>query len=177
MFDVVITGGTVVDGSGSPGFPADLGIEGDKITAIGDMSQADTGRVVDATGLTVSPGFIDTHTHSDAALLVDPQHAAGLRQGINHRDPGPGRALLRPAFGGELPFAQPVPVRHPGPAAAGPGHENSQRVPVSLPQENGHQYRLPGGPRGGAPGDPGLPRRTPCGRCPGQSETAGPGRR
>lgn len=82
MFDVVITGGTVVDGSGSPGFPADLGIEGDKITAIGDMSQADTGRVVDATGLTVSPGFIDTHTHSDAALLVDPQHAAGLRQGI-----------------------------------------------------------------------------------------------
>ncbi len=82
MFDVTILGGTVVDGTGMAGVPADVGIEGDSIEAIGDLSRVDTRRVVDATGLTVAPGFIDTHAHSDAVLLTDPQHAQGLRQGI-----------------------------------------------------------------------------------------------
>ena len=82
MLDIVITGGTVVDGTGAPGFRADVGIGGERIEAIGDLSGAGARRVVKATGLTVSPGFIDSHVHSDAALLVDPQHAAGLRQGI-----------------------------------------------------------------------------------------------
>jgi N-acyl-D-amino-acid deacylase len=82
MLDIVLTGGTIVDGTGSPGTRADLGISGEKIDAIGDLSQAEARRVIDATGLTVSPGFIDSHTHSDAALLVDPQHASGLRQGV-----------------------------------------------------------------------------------------------
>ena len=82
MFDVVITRGIVVDGSGKPGYPADVGILGGKIEAIGDLSQAETARVIDASGLTVSPGFIDSHTHSYASLLTNPQHAQGLRQGI-----------------------------------------------------------------------------------------------
>ena len=82
MFDLVISGGTVVDGTGSPATRADLGINGEKIDAIGDLSEAGARRVIDATGLTVSPGFIDSHVHSDAALLVDPQHAGGLRQGV-----------------------------------------------------------------------------------------------
>ena len=82
MFDVVITRGIVVDGSGKPGYPADVGILGGKIEAIEDLSQAETARVIDASGLTVSPGFIDSHTHSDASLLTNPQHAQGLRQGI-----------------------------------------------------------------------------------------------
>ena len=82
MFDVLISGGTVVDGSGAPGFRADVGIEGDSIEAVGDLSSAGARRVVDATGLAVSPGFIDTHAHSDGILLWDPQHANGLRQGI-----------------------------------------------------------------------------------------------
>ncbi len=82
MFDVVITGGTVVDGSGKPGRRADVGVGGETIRAIGDLGAAEAGRTIDATGLTVSPGFIDTHTHSEGALLVDPQHANGLRQGI-----------------------------------------------------------------------------------------------
>ena len=72
----------MVDGSGKPGYDADVGIRGEKIEVIGDLSQAAARRVIDATGLTVSPGFIDTHVHSDAALLTDPQHAQGLRQGI-----------------------------------------------------------------------------------------------
>jgi N-acyl-D-amino-acid deacylase len=82
MFDVLITGGTVVDGTGSPGFRADVGITGEKIAAIGNLSAESARRVIDATGLTVSPGFIDSHAHSDGVLLWDPQHANGLRQGV-----------------------------------------------------------------------------------------------
>lgn len=82
MFDVLILGGTVIDGSGKPGKRADVGIEGDRIAAVGYLSDATAVRVIDATGLAVSPGFIDTHAHSDGALLVDPQHANELRQGV-----------------------------------------------------------------------------------------------
>jgi N-acyl-D-amino-acid deacylase len=82
MFDVLITGGTVVDGTGAPGVTTDVGITEGKITAVGNLSDASAGRSIDATGLTVAPGFIDTHAHSDGALLLDPQHANGLRQGI-----------------------------------------------------------------------------------------------
>ena len=82
MFDVVIIGGTVVDGTGEPGYPADVGVIGEEVRAIGDLARAEARRVIDATGMVVSPGFIDTHTHAEGALLVDPQHANGLRQGI-----------------------------------------------------------------------------------------------
>jgi N-acyl-D-amino-acid deacylase len=82
MFDLTILGGTVVDGTGKPGYRADIGITGEIIAAIGDLSQAATARSIDAAGLVVAPGFVDTHTHSEGALLVDPQHAYGLRQGI-----------------------------------------------------------------------------------------------
>ncbi len=82
QFDILITGGTVVDGTGAPGFRADLGINGKQVSAIGGLGDATAERVVDATGLTVSPGFIDVHAHSDGALLVDGQHANGIRQGI-----------------------------------------------------------------------------------------------
>ncbi len=82
MFDIVISGGTVVDGSGGPSSPADVGIRNGRIDAIGDLSLSEARRVIDARGHAVSPGFIDTHTHSEGALLLDPQHANGLRQGI-----------------------------------------------------------------------------------------------
>ena len=68
MFDVLITGGTIVDGTGKPGYRADLGILGEKIEAIGDLSQGQARRYIDATGHVVSPGFIDAHVHSDAVL-------------------------------------------------------------------------------------------------------------
>ena len=82
MFDLILAGGTVVDGTGRAAFRSDVGIRGEHIAAIGDLAQAQARRVIDTAGLTVSPGFIDTHTHADGALLVDPQHANGLRQGI-----------------------------------------------------------------------------------------------
>lgn len=80
--DLVITGGTVVDGTGADGYVADVGVTGDRITAIGDLAQAETPRRIYTSGMTVSPGFIDTHTHSEGDLLTDPQHAYGVRQGI-----------------------------------------------------------------------------------------------
>ena len=82
MFDLVIRGGTVVDGSGAPRRHGDVGVTGERIVAVDDLGGAEARRVIDASGLTVAPGFIDTHTHAEGALLTDPQHAMGLRQGI-----------------------------------------------------------------------------------------------
>ena len=82
MFDIVIRGGTVYDGTGAPGRRADVGIRGERIEEVGDLAGAEAARVIDARGLAVAPGFIDTHTHSEGDLLADPQHANGLRQGI-----------------------------------------------------------------------------------------------
>lgn len=81
-FDLILTGGPLLDGTGAPAVAADVGIIGEKIEAIGDLSRAQARRVIPLQGLTVAPGFIDTHTHSEGALLHDPQHACGLRQGI-----------------------------------------------------------------------------------------------
>jgi N-acyl-D-amino-acid deacylase len=82
MFDLIVAGGTIVDGTGRSGYPADVGVVGEIIQAIGDLSRAEAVRRIDAAEMTVSPGFIDTHTHAEGALLVDPQHANGVRQGI-----------------------------------------------------------------------------------------------
>lgn len=69
-YDIKITGGTLVDGSGSPGKPGDLGIRDGKIVAMGDV-KGEAKRTIDATGLVVSPGFVDIHTHYDAQILWD----------------------------------------------------------------------------------------------------------
>ena len=89
MFDLIIAGAEVIDGSGDPGFLADLGINGERIEAIGDLSSAEARRTIDASGLVASPGFIDTHAHCDGALLADPQHAHALRQGVTTEIIGP----------------------------------------------------------------------------------------
>lgn len=95
-FDLLISGGTVIDGTGTPGVRADVGVTGKKITEIGDLSEATASRVIDATGLTVTPGFIDVHAHSDGALLVDGQHANGIRQGITTEIIAPDGLTLAP---------------------------------------------------------------------------------
>ena len=64
-FDTLISGGTVYDGSSNDPRVADIGIVADKITAVGDLSKAEAKRVIDASGLIVTPGFIDVHNHSD----------------------------------------------------------------------------------------------------------------
>ena len=71
MHDVVIRGGTVVDGSGEARFTGDVAIDGDRIVAVGDVS-ARGRREVDADGLLVTPGWVDIHTHYDGQALWDP---------------------------------------------------------------------------------------------------------
>jgi N-acyl-D-amino-acid deacylase len=71
-FDVIFANGTVIDGSGSPRFKADVGILGDRIAAVGDLSVAKTDKRVDASSKIVAPGFIDAHTHDDRLLFADP---------------------------------------------------------------------------------------------------------
>ena len=70
-FDVVIRGGTVVDGSGLGAYRADVGIQGDRIAALGRIVERGK-EEVDAEGHVVTPGFIDGHTHCDPALWWDP---------------------------------------------------------------------------------------------------------
>lgn len=88
-FDHVIRNGTVVDGSGAPGRRADLGLLGDRIAAIGDLSTAEATRTIDATGKIVSPGFIDVHVHSELALLGGIDRYAPLKMGVTTQLAGP----------------------------------------------------------------------------------------
>ena len=82
--DLLLRGGTVVDGGGGPGVRADVGVLGDRILAVGDLSDVDVASVatvVDCTGRIVAPGFIDPHGHSDGSLFVDGALASHLHQG------------------------------------------------------------------------------------------------
>ncbi len=81
-YDIVIHGGRVVDGSGNPWRRADVGIRGDRIARIGRLDGARAKRTIDATGLVVSPGFIDNHSHSDWLLFEDGFAQSKIRQGV-----------------------------------------------------------------------------------------------
>ena len=81
MLDVVIKNGTVIDGTGAPGFRADVGVSGDTIVLVGRLD-AEAANTIDASGKVVTPGFIDLHTHSDSSFLVDPLADSKLTQGV-----------------------------------------------------------------------------------------------
>ncbi len=78
--DIVITGGTVIDGSGEPGRKADIAITDGVITAIGQGLEGV--RTLDASGQTVAPGFIDIHTHYDAQVFWDPALTPSCHHGV-----------------------------------------------------------------------------------------------
>ncbi len=82
MFDILIKGGFVVDGSGMPAFSADVGISGGRIVAVGDLGGREAREVIDAEGLVVSPGFIDMHSHDDLVFFNDRANAPKVLQGI-----------------------------------------------------------------------------------------------
>jgi N-acyl-D-amino-acid deacylase len=83
-YDLVIRGGRVLDGSGNPWYRADVGIRGERIAAVGDLSGARARRVIEASGLYVAPGFIDVHSHAGPGLAGAELSPAGplLAQGI-----------------------------------------------------------------------------------------------
>ncbi|MBM4325157.1 MAG: D-aminoacylase, partial [Deltaproteobacteria bacterium] len=81
-FDLVIKDGWIIDGSGHPGFHGDVGIRGDRIELIGQGISLPCQRIIDAKGLVVTPGFIDTHSHADAIVLIDPNEDSKIQQGV-----------------------------------------------------------------------------------------------
>jgi N-acyl-D-aspartate/D-glutamate deacylase len=80
--DVLITGGTVVDGTGAPAVRADVAIDGDRVVAVGDLAGTHAQRVIDADGLIVTPGFVDLHSHLDAQVGWDPTMSSSCWHGV-----------------------------------------------------------------------------------------------
>jgi N-acyl-D-amino-acid deacylase len=101
-YDLVVRGGTVIDGTGAPGIRGDVAIHGDRIVAIGAVPGRGR-REIDARGLAVAPGFIDMHSHSDLLLLEDGRAQSKIRQGVTTEvlgedsSEGPFKGRLKPA--------------------------------------------------------------------------------
>jgi N-acyl-D-amino-acid deacylase len=81
-YDVVVRGGTVYDGSGGPPRRADVGVRGDRVAAVGDLSSAAARAVIDASGLAVAPGFVNVLSWATDDLLADPRSQSDVRQGV-----------------------------------------------------------------------------------------------
>jgi N-acyl-D-aspartate/D-glutamate deacylase len=100
-YDLVIRGGTIIDGTGAPGVPGDVAVTGDRIVAVGKVDGPGR-REIDARGLVVAPGFIDMHSHSDYLLLEDGAGQSKIRQGVTtevlgeESSGGPSKGKLKP---------------------------------------------------------------------------------
>jgi N-acyl-D-amino-acid deacylase len=92
-FDVIVRGGTVYDGTGAAGRRADIGIRGDRIAAVGDLGASQAATLVDATGLGVSPGFINMLSWATESLLVDGRSQGDIRQGVTLEIFGEGSSM------------------------------------------------------------------------------------
>ena len=92
-FDVIISNGHVVDGTGAPWFRGDVGIQGDRIKAVGDLSSASARTRIDAAGLVIAPGFIDMLGQSEFSLLVDNRAASKITQGVTTEVTGEGTSI------------------------------------------------------------------------------------
>jgi N-acyl-D-amino-acid deacylase len=92
-YDILIRGGRVIDGTGSPWFYADVAVRAGHIAAIGQLGDHPAKEVIDAQGRTVSPGFIDMHTHSDLSLLRDGRGLSKIRQGVTTETIGEGESV------------------------------------------------------------------------------------
>ncbi|MCS5659979.1 MAG: amidohydrolase family protein, partial [Dehalococcoidia bacterium] len=83
MLDILIHGGSILDGSGNPAYAAAIGITGDRISIHrGDVSLLESGKKIDAKGYIVSPGFVDLHSHAGLTILGSPHHEPKVRQGV-----------------------------------------------------------------------------------------------
>ena len=81
-WDILIRGGTLIDGSGSPGTTGDIALAGGRIAALGPSLAGDANMVIDAASLAVTPGFVDIKTHSDFVLPINPKAESKVRQGV-----------------------------------------------------------------------------------------------
>src|SRR5579863_9057224 len=93
IFDLVITNGHIIDGTGSPWYSGDVGISDGKIAAIGNLSAASRKRTIDAAGKVVAPGFIDMLGQSELTILVDPRLPSKIYQGITTEITGEGSSI------------------------------------------------------------------------------------
>jgi N-acyl-D-amino-acid deacylase len=93
MFDVIVRGGTVYDGTGAPGRRADVGIRGDRIATVGNLAGVQAPVVVDAAGLAVAPGFINMLSWATESLLVDGRSQGDIRQGVTLEVFGEGSSM------------------------------------------------------------------------------------
>jgi len=82
VYDIVVAGGTVIDGARAPRRRADVGIQGERITAIGDLAGAEAAQVIDAAGRIVAPGFVDVHNHAAGWFLRKPHQVSKTSQGF-----------------------------------------------------------------------------------------------
>ncbi|MFC2046093.1 amidohydrolase family protein [Chloroflexota bacterium] len=82
MLDTILAGGRVIDGTGNPWFKADVGIKDGRISAVGNLADAEAERTMDVRGLVVSPGFIDPHSHTDWTILKNNEAWSSLQQGV-----------------------------------------------------------------------------------------------
>ena len=122
-FDTILRQATVIDGTGRPAFTADIGLCGERIGAIGDLSGVQAPAEIPAAGLWATPGFIDVHTHSDAFLLLEPFSPSKVLQGVTTEIGGQCGGSAAPRLNGaRLPSdweAQTYPPR-PGRETTGP---------------------------------------------------------
>jgi N-acyl-D-aspartate/D-glutamate deacylase len=103
-YDLVVRNGRIVDGTGNPWFHGDVAVRGDRIVAVGRVPAAPAKREIDAKGLTVAPGFIDMHSHSDFVLFEDGDAQSKIRQGVTTDVLGEG--------GSPGPFLHQLPARN-----------------------------------------------------------------
>ena len=92
-YDFIISGARIVDGTGAPWVAGDIGIAGDRIAAIGDLSKASAAKRVNATGFVVAPGFIDVQGQSEFNVLVDNRAASKITQGVTTEITGEGTSI------------------------------------------------------------------------------------
>jgi len=102
MHDILIRGGILFDGSGNPGVPGDVAIDGDRISAIGRNVAPAARKTIDAEGLAVAPGFIDIKTHSDFTLPINPKAESKVRQGVTTEIIGHCGFSVAPALPGKV---------------------------------------------------------------------------
>ena len=112
MYDLLLSGGAVLDGTGEPARITDVAVADGRIAALDSLGRAEAAQTLDVSGLGVAPGFIDLHTHADLTLLRDPLVHNAVRQGVTTiatgqcgASPFPVRADMRSELEATMPFA------------------------------------------------------------------------